>query len=78
MNLTDLGSTSLPVALEAVRVSAEKRGARVESTELVGLAPLAAIVEAARYYLALPELAPEDVVESALWGAAEDRLEEHR
>lgn len=79
MNLTDLESTSIPVALEGVRRSAEKRGARVESSELVGLVPLAAILETARYYLALPELAPEDVVEGALWeGAAEDQLEEDR
>jgi glutamate formiminotransferase len=70
MNLTDLGSTSIPVALETMRRLAEKRGVRVESSELVGLAPLAAILEAARYYLALPELAPEDVVEGALWEAA--------
>ena len=39
MNLTDLGRTSVPVALEAVRRSAERSGARVESTELVGLMP---------------------------------------
>ncbi len=79
MNLTDLGRTSVPGALEAVRRSARKRGARVEQTELVGLLPMTAILEAARYYLALPELAPEDIVEGALWeSTADDRLEEDR
>ena len=67
MNLTDLERTPLSAALEAVRRSAENRGARVESTELVGMVPLSAIIEAARYYLALPDLGPEHVLEAALW-----------
>lgn len=67
MNLTDLGRTSIPTALEAVRRAAERRGARVEETELVGLVPLAAVLETARHYLALPELGTEHVVEAALW-----------
>lgn len=67
MNLTDLKRTSIPAALEAVRRAAERRGARVEETELVGLVPLAAVLETARHYLALPELGTEHVVEAALW-----------
>jgi glutamate formiminotransferase len=67
MNLTDLETTSIPATLEAVRRSAERRGVSVESTELVGLVPLAAILEAARYCLALPELGSEHVLEAALW-----------
>jgi glutamate formiminotransferase len=67
MNLTDLGRTSIPAALEAVRRAAERHGARVEETELVGLVPLAAVLETARHYLALPELGTEHVVEAALW-----------
>jgi glutamate formiminotransferase len=39
----------------------------VESTELVGMVPLSAVLEAARHYLALPELGPEHVLEAALW-----------
>ena len=67
MNLTDLERTSIPVALEAVRRSAERRDAQVESTELVGLMPLTAVLETARYYLALPEFGPEHVLEAGLW-----------
>jgi glutamate formiminotransferase len=67
MNLTDLERTSIPTALESVRKSAERRGARIESTELVGLMPMAAILEAARHYLTLPELGSEHVLEAALW-----------
>ena len=67
MNLTDLGRTSIPVALEAVRRAAEGRCVRVEETELVGLVPLTAVLEAARHYLGLPELGIEHIVEAALW-----------
>ena len=77
MNLTDLERTSIPTALEAVRRSAERRGAEVESTELVGLVPLAAVLEAARHYLALPELGAKQVLETALWDEAAEFLGEY-
>ena len=68
MNLTDLERTPIPVALEAVRSAANELGASVESTELVGLAPLSAILDTARYYLGLRELKPEHVLETRLYG----------
>ncbi len=71
MNLTDLEKTSLPVALEAVRREAGKLGAKVESTELVGLAPLEALLQAARYYLDVRELEKEHVLECGLWQSPE-------
>lgn len=67
MNLTDLGETSVAEALDAVRSSAEKLGARVEGTELVGLLPMSAVLDAARRYLDLPELHAGQVIEAALW-----------
>jgi glutamate formiminotransferase len=76
MNLTDLEATPIPIALEAVRRVAAERGARVESTELVGLVPLTAILEAARHYLALPNLGSEHVLEAALWDEAAGSSEE--
>jgi glutamate formiminotransferase / 5-formyltetrahydrofolate cyclo-ligase len=68
MNLTDLERTPIPVALEAVRAEATELGASVESTELVGLAPLAAILETARFYLGLRELGSDHVLETRLFG----------
>jgi glutamate formiminotransferase len=67
MNLTDLERTPIPVALEAVRSAAAQHGVSVESTELVGLAPLEAILQVARHYLRLRELEKEHVIEAALW-----------
>jgi glutamate formiminotransferase / 5-formyltetrahydrofolate cyclo-ligase len=70
MNLTDLEQTPIPVALEAVRSAAKELGASVESTELVGLAPLSAILDTARYYLGLRELKREHVLEPRLYGSS--------
>ena len=68
MNLTDLDTTPIPVALEAVRSAAAEHGASVQSTELVGLAPLEAILQAAQHCLSLRELEREHILEAALWG----------
>jgi glutamate formiminotransferase len=67
MNLTDLERTPIHVALEAARSAAADLGASVESTELVGLTPLAAILDTARYYLGLRELEAEHVLETRLY-----------
>ena len=67
MNLTDLERTPIHVALEAVRSAAADLGASVESTELVGLAPLAAILDTACYYLGLRDLEAEHVLETRLY-----------
>ncbi len=71
MNLTDLEQTSIPVALEAVRSAAAELGASVDSTELVGLAPLEAILQTARYYLGLRELNAHHVLESRFYGPSD-------
>jgi glutamate formiminotransferase len=69
MNLTNLEKTPIPVVLEAVRSAAAEHGASVESTELVGLVPLEAILQVARHYLRLRELEKEHILEAALWDA---------
>jgi glutamate formiminotransferase len=73
MNLIDLEQTTIPVALEAVRSAAADLGASVESTELVGLAPLEALLQTARYYLGLRELDAHHVLESRLYGPSDSR-----
>jgi glutamate formiminotransferase / 5-formyltetrahydrofolate cyclo-ligase len=71
MNLTDLEETPIPVALEAVRSAAAELGVAVESTELVGLAPLEAILQTARYYLNLRGLEAHHVLETRLYDVPE-------
>lgn len=52
MNLTDLTVTPVHVAFEEVSGSAARRGLRVTGSELVGLIPLQAMLDAGRYFLA--------------------------
>lgn len=51
MNLTNLAVTPVHVAFEECRKKAEERGVRVTGSELVGLVPLQALLDAGRYYL---------------------------
>lgn len=51
MNITDLSITPLHVAFEEVCRAANERGLRVTGTEIVGLIPKKAIIDAGRYFL---------------------------
>ena len=51
MNLIDIKVTPLHVAFDETCRAAEARGLRVTGSELVGLIPLAAMLDAGRYYL---------------------------
>jgi len=50
-NLTNIHETPVHMAFEEARRSAEARGMRVTGSELVGLVPLEAVLEAGRYFL---------------------------
>ncbi len=51
MNLTNLGITPVHVAFDEVVRAAQARGIRVTGSELVGLVPLEALLDAGRHYL---------------------------
>lgn len=51
MNLTNLSQTPVHTAFDEVCRAAEARGVRVTGSELVGLVPLAALLDAGRHYL---------------------------
>ena len=51
MNLTDIAVTPLHVAFDEVCRKADARGVRVTGTEIVGLVPKRALLEAGRYFL---------------------------
>ncbi len=51
MNLTDIEITPVHVAFDAVCDSASARGLRVTGSELVGLIPKSALIEAGKYFL---------------------------
>ena len=51
MNLTDIAVTPLHVAFDEVCRKADARGVRVTGTEIVGLVPKRALLEAGKYFL---------------------------
>ncbi|HEY6161637.1 MAG TPA: glutamate formimidoyltransferase [Bacteroidia bacterium] len=51
MNLTNINITSVHVAFDEVSKKAEERGLRVTGSELVGLIPLKAMLDAGKYFL---------------------------
>jgi len=51
MNLTDIDVTPVHVAFDEVCRAASERGVRVTGSELVGLIPLSAMLDAGRHYL---------------------------
>ncbi len=53
MNLTDYRRTPIPRALEAVRREAARYGVGIEESEIVGVVPEDALLDAAEYYLQL-------------------------
>lgn len=55
LNLTDLGATPLHAAFDAACERAAARGMRVTGSELIGLVPLRALLDAGRHYLAKQE-----------------------
>jgi glutamate formiminotransferase/formiminotetrahydrofolate cyclodeaminase len=55
MNLTNISVTPVHIAFDEVCRKADARGLRVTGSELVGLIPLKAIIDAGRYFLAKQE-----------------------
>ena len=66
MNLTNYVVTPIHVALEAVRTRAAEHGVAVAGSEVVGLVPQAAMVQAAAHSLALEQFDATQVLEMRL------------
>ncbi|MFQ5521721.1 MAG: glutamate formiminotransferase, partial [Candidatus Methylomirabilia bacterium] len=66
MNLLSPTGTSIPRVFDLVRGEAERRGARVRRSELVGLAPLAAFEGRSPESVGLTGFTPEKLLESHL------------
>jgi glutamate formiminotransferase / formiminotetrahydrofolate cyclodeaminase len=68
MNLTDHRKTPVHRALEAVRREAARYGTGVEESEIVGLIPEDALLDAAEFYLQLNHFSREQILERKLSG----------
>lgn len=68
MNMVDTQGTPLHRALEFIQTEAAHYGVPVVGSEIVGLVPLQAMLEAATYYLKLHEFTGEQVLEKRVFG----------
>lgn len=66
MNLTDYRKTPIARVLEMVRREAARYGVAVARSEIVGLVPAEALLDAAAYYLQLEGFSPAQVLENRL------------
>ena len=69
MNLTNFRATPLARVVEMVRREAARYGVGIRHSELVGLIPQEALIEAARWYLQLDQFEPDQVLEYRLAAA---------
>ncbi len=68
MNLTNYRRTAMARVVEMVRREAERYGVAVHHSELVGLIPNEALVDAAVWYMQMDQFEPEQVLETRLYG----------
>lgn len=66
MNLTDYQKTPIHRVMEMIRSEAARYGLAVTHSEVVGLLPAEALVDAARFYLQLANLSSDQILENRL------------
>jgi len=66
MNLTDFKRTPVHRVVELIRREASRYGVAVERSELIGLIPEQALIDAAQWYLQLDGFSPDQVLEIRL------------
>lgn len=64
MNLTNYTKTSIYSVVELIRIEARRYGVPIVGSELIGLAPMEALVDCAAYYLQIEDFNIEQVLES--------------
>lgn len=78
MNITDIGITPLHVAFDEVCRAANTRGIRVTGTEIVGLVPKRALIDAGKYFLAKQQrsagIADDEIIRIAIKSMGLDEL----
>jgi glutamate formiminotransferase/formiminotetrahydrofolate cyclodeaminase len=67
MNLTNFRETPIARVVEFIRREAERYGVGIHHSELVGLIPQEALVDAAVWYTQLDAFSPEQILESRLY-----------
>ncbi|MBV6451594.1 MAG: hypothetical protein MHPDNHAH_02338 [Anaerolineales bacterium] len=70
MNLTNFHETPIGRVVEFIRREAQRYGVGIHHSELVGLIPQEALVDAAVWYTQLDSFSPEQILESRLFSAS--------
>ena len=71
MNLTNFRGSPIARVVELVRREAQRYGVAIHHSELVGLIPQEALVDAAVWYLQLDQFEPQQILESRLFSASQ-------
>jgi len=66
MNLTDYTKTAVYRVFETVKMECKRYGVNVLGSEIIGLVPMAALVDTAEYYLGLEDFKIDQVLETRL------------
>jgi len=72
MNLTNFHKTPVARVVEMIRREAERYGVGIHHSELVGLIPQEALVDAALWYLQLDQFEPDQILERRLAAAQKE------
>jgi len=67
LNMTDYSKTALYRAFELIKSEARRYGVNVVGSEIVGLVPMEALIDAAAYYLRLEGFSMQQVLEARIW-----------
>lgn len=76
MNLTNFEKTPIATVVEMIRREAQRYGVDVKNTELVGLIPQQALIDAAQWYLQLDMFDLEQILENRLQAATQGEEDE--
>jgi len=66
INMTDYTKTPLYRAFELVKIEAKRYGVNIIGSEIVGFAPMEALVDTAAYYLGLEKFSIEQILEASM------------
>lgn len=72
MNLVNYEKSAIYQVFEMVKMEARRYGVNVIGSELIGLAPMAALINSAVYYLQIEDFHPEQIIEYRLLEGDED------
>lgn len=67
MNLVNYEKTAVYRAFEMVKMEAKRYGVPVVGSEIVGLVPMAALINTAEYYLQVESFSMDQVLEKRIW-----------